>query len=296
MPAVLGALVLGALAASFAIRVRLLCRWLGLPQPSHSVWRETMRVAMPDGVRLATDVYHPRSEEPQATLLVRTPYGRRGLILMFGLLPRLFASHGVHVVVQDTRGRYGSEGEWDPFRHESADGRTTLEWIAKQAWFDGRLATWGASYFGLTQWAIAANPPVPIRAMVPVITCASFYDLFWVDGAFSLSSALRWASGVAGRRSRLPREGRLARAFGLLPAATADASATGAAVPFYREWIGRPNDDDPYWRAIDFASGIPRTDAGRISGWAPPNCWVRCRRPCRGVAPRPSSASTGARR
>lgn len=224
---------------------------------------------MPDGVGLATDVYHPLTSEPQATVLVRNPYGRRGLILMFGLVPRLFASHGVHLVVQDTRGRYGSEGNWDPFRHEADDGRATLEWIGKQAWFDGRLATWGASYFGLTQWAIAADPPVPIRATVPVVTCASFHELFWVGGAFSLSSALRWASGVTGRRSRLPREGRLAQAFGLLPASTMDEAAVGAGVPFYREWIGSARADDPYWRAIDFASSIPRTDAAMlvVAGW-----------------------------
>lgn len=269
MSVLLGALLVAAIGVAFANRVRLVSRWLGLPVPSHAVRRETTHVAMPDGACLATDVYHPRTGEPQPTILIRTPYGRRGLILMFGLVPRLFASHGVHLVVQDTRGRYGSEGEWDPFRHEADDGCATLEWIGKQAWFDGRLATWGASYFGLTQWAIAADPPVPIQAMVPIVTCASFHDIFWVGGAFSLASAARWASGVVGRRSRFPREGRLARAFRSLPATTIDEATADAPVAFYREWIARPHAADPYWRAIDFASGIPRTDAAMlvVAGW-----------------------------
>ena len=95
----------------------------------------------------------PRATWP--TLLIRTPYGRR----IMGPLGRLFAERGYQTVIQSCRGTFGSAGAWEPLRHERSDGHATLSWLAGQPWFDGRLVTWGASYLGMTQWAVAADPP-----------------------------------------------------------------------------------------------------------------------------------------
>jgi uncharacterized protein len=76
-----------------------------------------LRVPMRDGVKLVADVYRPVDEGRFPVLLQRTPYNRHqpdtGVTL---------ASHGYVVVLQDTRGRYDSEGEFYPFRHEAQDG------------------------------------------------------------------------------------------------------------------------------------------------------------------------------
>lgn len=112
---------------------------------------------MTDGVDLLADRWYPtggRLDHPPVILL-RTPYGRRQV----GILGRLFAERGYQVVIQSYRGTFGSGGEFVPFRNEEADGRATLSWIAGQPWFDGKLATFGPSYLGLTQWAIASDPP-----------------------------------------------------------------------------------------------------------------------------------------
>ena len=60
-------------------------------------------------------------------ILLRSPYGRRPL----GMLGRLFAERGYQVVIQSCRGTFGSGGQLVPFRNEEADGRATLEWIAR---------------------------------------------------------------------------------------------------------------------------------------------------------------------
>src|SRR5580704_1130843 len=107
---------------------------------------------MPDGVELVADRWyptHPMAEGGWPTVLIRTPYGR-GLM---GPLGRLYAERGYQVIVQSCRGTFGSGGEFVPMRNEEADGRATLEWVAGQPWFDGRLVMWGASYLGMTQWA-----------------------------------------------------------------------------------------------------------------------------------------------
>ena len=51
-------------------------------------------------------------------------------------------------------------------RHEAADGQDTVAWLRRQHWFDGRLATYGASYLGFVQWALATDPPPELRAAV----------------------------------------------------------------------------------------------------------------------------------
>jgi predicted acyl esterase len=69
-------------------------------------------------------------------------------------------------VVQGTRGRFKSGGAFYPLRHERQDGIETLQWLARQPWFDGRLGMWGGSAFGHTQWALAdQSRPSPTALM-----------------------------------------------------------------------------------------------------------------------------------
>src|SRR2546426_7549011 len=96
------------------------------------VTRDVM-VPMRDGVHLATDVYRPRPDSGAATeklptILVRSPYGR-------GLDPLApsWAAHGYAVVVQDTRGRYQSEGVWHWLTDDGPDGHDTVDWIDRKS-------------------------------------------------------------------------------------------------------------------------------------------------------------------
>ena len=101
-----------------------------------------VRVTMRDGVELLTDIYAPVGKS-LGTLLIRTPYGRTGLIAL--LTARYYATHGYHVVNQSCRGTFGSGGAFEPFRPDIDDGADTVAWLRTQAWFGGRSALCGAS-------------------------------------------------------------------------------------------------------------------------------------------------------
>ena len=79
------------------------------------------------------------------------------------MLTGLYAAYGYHVVLQSTRGGFGSGGQFDPGRHEVDDGADTVAWLRPQPWFDGRFATVGSSYMGFTQWALLVDPPPDLR-------------------------------------------------------------------------------------------------------------------------------------
>ena len=107
---------------------------------------QSVKVKMRDGVVLAADIYRPVSDEKFPVLLERTPYNRADEATMANEL----ASHGYVVVLQDTRGRYESGGDFYPFRNERSDGYDTVEWAAQLARSNGKVGMFGGSYVGAT--------------------------------------------------------------------------------------------------------------------------------------------------
>lgn len=144
--------------------------------PELTVMQDVM-VPMRDGVRLAADVYLPcglkgLADDPQwPVLLERTPYDKRGLNrsertlahpspMQRPEIARWFARQGYVVVMQDCRGRYGSEGTFSKYLNEAEDGFDTISWINEQPWCDGKIGMFGVSYGAHTQIAAAClNPP-----------------------------------------------------------------------------------------------------------------------------------------
>lgn len=273
----LGALGWGA----YRFRRQFISRWLGLPPAHYAVGVErNLRIPLPDGVTLVADHYFPKTHEAFPTILIRTPYHRRVGSALFWIAPR-FAERGYHVVVQDVRGRFASGGTFEPFVNEATDGCATLGWIARQPWFNGVLGMWGQSYLGYVQWAVAAEAPPQLKAIVPVITASQFIRLIRPQGAFALDTMLRWvflldASDVPRKRSLrqavlrfLRQEGILGPALRHVPMLEADTIATGAPVSFYRDWLAHPLSDTSYWQAMDHSDRMDRVSAAPhlIAGW-----------------------------
>ncbi|MHB1431743.1 MAG: CocE/NonD family hydrolase, partial [Streptosporangiaceae bacterium] len=161
----------------------------GLPGPVCQVAVER-GIAVPagDGVLLLTDHYVPLTREPAPTLLVRSPYGRR--FPWDFLLGSLFAGQDFHVVLQSCRGTGGSGGRYEPLRNEAADGQAAVAWLRSQPWFTGVLGTIGPSYLGYVQWALAADPPPELRAMVVQVGMADLYEFLYRGGSLALEGML----------------------------------------------------------------------------------------------------------
>jgi predicted acyl esterase len=129
------------------------------------------RVRMRDGVRLATDVYLPAGDAtPGDAVLIRLPYDKSGSYTFLPLIAEYFMAGGYRVVAQDVRGKFRSEGEALLFVNEVHDGYDSIEWIAQQPWSNGRVAMWGDSYYGYTQWAAASAQHPALKAISPRVT------------------------------------------------------------------------------------------------------------------------------
>ncbi len=255
---------------------RLSAALLKLPPASTTdvVVERDLVATMPDAAELVADRWYPAATADRtATLLIRTPYGRR----IMGPLGRIFAERGYQTVIQSCRGTFGSEGEWDPFRHEQSDGQATLRWISVQPWFDGRLVMWGASYLGITQWAVAEDPPDFLEALSLQVTAANVRDaIVYPGGSFALETALSWLYQLKhqelGWKTVLRTQVRgakvLSHAADVLPLAKADVAAVGEPVRAYRDWLEHDAPGDPWWDAVDFARRPSRVPpASFVGGW-----------------------------
>jgi putative CocE/NonD family hydrolase len=227
-----------------------------------------------DGIPLVADIYHPQHTNRTPTILVRIPLTRDFKNSLFAtLIGKMWAERGYTVVFQGTRGRFGSGGAFYPLRGERQDGIETLQWIARQPWFDGHILTWGGSSFGQTQWAIADQSAPGPSALMAYFASTDFYQMFYPGGAFSLDSALSWAMRSHGDKDQpdWPSAGEVTRAATGFPLLDADQRATGTNVNFFKDWLEHSN-RDAYWADIDGHNRVQSLKAPVLlmAGWYDP--------------------------
>ncbi len=217
-----------------------------------------------DGVVLRSDVYRPAGASELPTLVQRTPYDKSQAVRSDVDVLRLVRA-GYAVVVQDVRGRGGSEGTFEPFRHEAADGAETIAWAAAQPWSSGAVGMFGASYVGIVQWLAASAAPPALRAIAPFLTSPDPYDGWaYQGGAFELGFALQWhaASLATEPLADDPRDDFEASAR-LRPIAGHPGLA-----PFHADWLAHPQ-RDAWWERLAPRERIAAVTVPALSigGW-----------------------------
>ena len=230
----------------------------GLPRVEEIRVERYLAAPMRDGVKLYGDLYRPARDGKFPVLVVRTPYGVQRDGVHEALIK--FAQNGYAVYVQDVRGRYESEGKWDPFRNEANDGYDTIEWAAKQPWSNGQVGLEGGSYLGHVQWRAATQSPPSLVTMFPAVASTNIYKNWLTQGgAFRLSFNYGW--GVVRMPNRImlpqywhtekysPTELRYETILRHLPLSDIDLQSGGHEVAHFRDWI-KHQSYDKYWQSI----------------------------------------------
>nr|MBI1228695.1 CocE/NonD family hydrolase [Cytophagales bacterium] len=216
-------------------------------------------VPMRDGTILYADIYRPAKPGKYPVIVTRTPYGLQRDNVHHERMMK-FAQRGYIGIVQDVRGRYESDGKWEPFRDEANDGHDTIEWIAKQEFSNGKIAMQGGSYLGHNQWAAASQSPPSLDAIFPSVASTNLYaNWITMGGAFRLSFNYGWGVVRMPNRIMLPQYWHTAaytpeeltydNILMHLPLKDGDLKSAGYAVQHYRDWVKHESYDD-YWKAI----------------------------------------------
>jgi hypothetical protein len=232
-----------------------------------------LTVPMRDGAILLADRWSPKSGgNGLPTALVRVPYGRKGLVA--SLTARPLAERGYQVLVQSTRGTFGSAGPFDPMRHEREDGLDTVEWVIKQPWFGESMILIGMSYLGVVQWAVADAVPPQVKAMIPAVTESALTLEFLRSDGFSLETPFNWGVQVSGQerrfgtlRQRLAAK-KVQGALSTLPLDQADVAAMGHHSDYIQNILAHDR-DDPFWATADHRERVAQVSipVSSIGGW-----------------------------
>ena len=224
---------------------------------------------MRDGTLLAMDLIRPNAPGAYPVVLLRTPYDKTREHDKPFL--RSLAERGYIVALQDTRGRFNSDGSFFPYQDDRVDGYDTVEWVAKQDWCDGNVGMAGGSYIGQTQWFAAADTPPHLRAIVPIVSPPDAFSNEPVcNGCFLLPMG-EWAVWMGRRSWQMPSPYDLFNApqpyFDTLPAADMLTKA-GFESTWWNEWMQHPN-LDAFWRASSYQDAWQKitVPALNITGW-----------------------------
>ena len=228
---------------------------------------------------LRADVWLPKADGKFPTLVYRTPYGKQNAPKEWTTFDAA-VKHGYAVVIEDVRGRYASEGAFQPYQNEGKDGYDTIEWAAKQTWSDGNVGTFGLSDPGAVQWLAAIESPPHLKAMVPAMTFSTPRNFFYSGGLFD-GSWLEWIwmniAPDARKKRDLPGPwtGKEAAASwktehvrmeGFLP--LRDLPDLKGVAPFYYEWLAHPPADS-WWDWAELRNKYDQVHCAvlNFSGW-----------------------------
>src|SRR5450432_372576 len=247
-----------ALSLLFLVVANLLVGAARAADPYAVTFKPDVAMKTRDGVTLYADIFRPKAGGRFPVLLQRTPYDKNNTV-SFGLQG---AARGYVMIVQDVRGRYSSEGEWYPLKHESEDGYDAVEWAAALPYSDGKVGMWGGSYVGATQMLAAIAHPPHLAGICPVVTASNYHENWtYQGGAFEQWFNQSWTSGLAEDtldRSVLKNNNALVGSW-KLPLTSyplfnfTDPSAapisTASLAPYYLDWLAHPTYDE-YWKQI----------------------------------------------
>ena len=238
----------------------------GSPSSTGVIVERNLMVPMRDGIQLATDLYRPALDGKPISgrlpvLLHRTPYNKDEVESALGY-SHWFAQHGYISITQDCRGCYQSEGDVNFLFPEAEDGFDTLQWIDQQPWSNGRVGSWGTSWSGWTQTAMAALGPKNLVAMVPNMSGADAHQCTVRHGGAMELRFLAWAfwHSAANTQAKLKEQPWIDPALNLgatrfrewlqrMPIRPGQTQLS--LVPAYEEWafeVFTHADRDEYWR------------------------------------------------
>jgi len=248
--------------------------------------QKNVMITVRDGTKLAADVYLPAKADKAIdgkfpTILARTPYNKDGTKAD----AEWFAARGYVAVMNDVRGRYGSEGKWRMILDDPNDGYDVVQWITKQLWSSGKVGTIGTSYVGGTQHALACANPPGLAAMIPVDSLSNCgiagvrhggaYEMRFMNWIFTIGAPnARAALADPKLREALVENGKLMRQH-IWNLPIRKGTTPLRVVPEYEDWlieVMRHGDYDDYWKQpgysvtenVDKYADVP---VYHVTGW-----------------------------
>jgi len=245
-------------------------------------------IPMRDGVKLKTYIHTPEKiKEPLPFLMMRTPYGakRYGSMLASRAFAHL-AEEGYIFVIQDLRGRFGSEGEFVMMRppkdknnpenvDEGTDTSDTISWLIENIPDNnGRAGFFGISYGGWTTVQAIIEPHPALKAVSPQASPEDMFigDDFSHNGAFRLAPSFGYSAMMESGKTNMPFEFDQHDAYefylDLGALHNANDKYFHGKIPSWNNFMAHPN-YDAYWKSINVTRYLKKLHVPtlNVAGW-----------------------------
>jgi putative CocE/NonD family hydrolase len=164
--------------------------------PTYQVEMKEVWIALPDGVRLAADLYMPAGDVEGKTfpvILEYLPYRKTESRARNFSLYSYFVERGYVMAAVDMRGTGNSEGRLIPYEYsdrEHEDGEVVIDWLSKQPWSNGNVGMFGISWGGFNAIQMAGRNPAALKAIIAVDATEDLYqdDVHFMDGIMHVDS------------------------------------------------------------------------------------------------------------
>jgi len=224
-----------------------------------------VKIKMRDGVFLSTDLFIPEGKGTFPLILTRTPYGNHDparLAFKYWMAERGFA-----YAFQDCRGRYDSDGVWEPFRFERDDAYDTIDWLSRQDFCNGNIGMTGGSYEGYCCWVAAPNSHPALKAIAPIVPLPDpVINVPYQNGAFFWNMIV-WGLMVYGRTNQNTKNIPWQDFYLSRPLAEMD-RMIGMDSRAWQNWMAHPTWDN-WWKEVCYMHEYEKVDLPilHICGW-----------------------------
>lgn len=219
-----------------------------LPTPEYTEWeKKEVDIPMRDGITVHAIIASPDLTKKWPVVIMRYPYITWDWTKC--IFQDIFTEHGYTLVSVQVRGSCQSEGEFRNPLQEDKDGNDVLDWVGKQDWCDGNIVTYGPSYLGASQWAIADTTHPMVKTMFISVFGAEGYNTFYHRGLFNLEVWGEWAAQMMGDHKYGMWAGSKLRdtAFSIRPQIQLGEKMIGEPCPFYKDWVSNWTGKEDYW-------------------------------------------------
>lgn len=233
--------------------------------PEYECREEELFLSMDDGARLWTRVSKPDGLETFPVLINRSCYPL--YLPVYDVYARELTRRGYGYVLQLCRGTGPSEGKWEPYVHERADGKVTIDWLDAQPWAES-IGYFGASYLASTGWAIADILPPKVKGMLLMVYGTERFLSIYEKGLMRPDAVTGWAMTNAGREITAD----YMESCRYRPQSQVDEALWGGRLDWYQEMIHSVHITDPHWqsgweRELRAIPGRVKVPVCLVDGW-----------------------------
>jgi predicted acyl esterase len=157
-----------------------------------------VKIQLRNGSYLSSNIYRPDAEGKFPVIMSLGPYGKDNLPHEYDSIkdgtihvseyaafetpdPDFWVKYGYIIIAVDSRGTGKSPGKLNLFEDsEAKDYYDAIRWAGSQSWSSGKVGLNGVSYYGMSQWKVAAMKPYHLKA---IIVWEGFTDMYR-DGAY----------------------------------------------------------------------------------------------------------------